>query len=127
MLDNRRPVDHSKHEQMVSQIADAHVGRTTMNHGAVDELRTNAKISGYAHDQLRTFAAENIEREEQKVIPMLDKLVCEQAGRHDPLVVGLCLRRLCLVYRRIAAQYRRLGQGKTTTAFTSFFDCIPRH
>lgn len=65
--------------------------------------------------QLFKFAAEKIEELEREVLTQLDDLVPDYRDKplhaDRALIVGLCIRRLSLYYRRIMLRYKQFKDG----------------
>jgi hypothetical protein len=71
-----------------------------------------------------------IEEQEREVLHELDKNVPgynqKHEKAHEALLIGLCIRRLSLYYRRTAKRYRQFGSSKSRPSFplflTDFYD-----
>jgi hypothetical protein len=99
-LDNRRPVDYDNIQRAKGE-------------GLLDikQWRFAARISQRARTQIFHQAIKGIEKYEPLVLETLDRLVSRKRYTKNPVILGLCVRRLSLFYRHIMARYKRLGEG----------------
>jgi hypothetical protein len=115
-LDNRRPIDLDLFQDLKGRGADERLWRAS-------------GISKLARNQLFKQAVKGIEKIEELVLDEMDGLLSGDArGRtkafqgSDPVLFGLCIRRLALHYRRTMQRYKRFGDGKSSLSLHG-----PRH
>ncbi|TAQ91046.1 hypothetical protein B7494_g666 [Chlorociboria aeruginascens] len=98
-LDSRRPVDYDRLQAVKGEDV------------SIMNWRFVASISNAARKQIFLQAIKAITKNEKYVLGELDRLVSSrnQIG-YDPVVLGLCVRRLSLYYRHIMARYKALGK-----------------
>jgi len=94
--------------------------------GLDDRLFRVSAISKRTRDQLFKQAATGLESLEKLVLPEIDLLLPAwrvKANTPNPLILGLCVRRLALHYRRSMVRYKQFGEGKFD-AFPGYLSAI---
>lgn len=103
-LDSRRPIDQGKFEYF-------------KKNGMNDKMFRASEMPYHIRSQLFTLAAEAIQKLEDLILQGIDSFLPARAKARvmanipNPLVLGLCARRLSLYYRRIMMRYKQFGEG----------------
>lgn len=74
----------------------------------IDDERIQRRLSFVAREQLLLQAAKGMERTEIAMLSAFDSsLKTDLPSPSDAVIIGLCLRRLSLLYRRVIKRYRK--------------------
>jgi hypothetical protein len=119
-LDSRRPIDHKKSMEMITNLARPQVGIEDPRFGIEEfnEWKTRLQLSSLAKIQLYLHAARGIEETQRSLGMKIDELFEQNdknTKREDILLVGACLHRLSLDYRQRRQRYREFVAGKFPT------------
>ncbi|KAI0855116.1 hypothetical protein F4860DRAFT_497329 [Xylaria cubensis] len=121
MFDARRPVDSQGQLSALSNIAlnesdEAQSGPTPLKSMSAKDFgawKISASLPGPARTQLFTHIANLIQPLELEVLEEIDKYIAKRDKANgfvgDPLIYALCIRRLCLHYRRSVLRYGQFG------------------
>ena len=116
-LDERGPVEQLEEDRL----------RAACNTHAHYSPRKYAFLSLSARNQLFIHIAEQFELLETKILSEIDKFVFQkkqgrawQPSCSDPLILGLCIRRMGLQYRRSMIRYKTFGPGGLVLASRDF-------
>jgi len=106
-LDSRRPIVQERFLQYRSK-------------GLDDIMFRASSMPSQVRSQLFILAAERIEELEREVLEQLDRLVPQCRDKplqaDQALMVGLCIRRLSLYYRRIMLRYKQFEKGPSPSS-----------
>jgi hypothetical protein len=110
-LDGRRPIENDRFQHCMAESGE--------NENMSKKL---GAMTMPMRNQLFQIAVMGIERTEAKLLDDIDKAVYnKKTGRlyiqRSPIVLGLCLRRLTLYYRRIMMRYLGFGKGSLPSLF----------
>ena len=99
-LDSRRPIDKEQFEKLREQGVDKRLFR-------------ESAIPKGIRGQLFKLSAQSIEQFEIRILASIDELLPANRKSNkeisDPLILGLCVRRLSLHYRRIMLRYQQFN------------------
>jgi hypothetical protein len=108
-LDDRRPIDHDEGINILESLSSkSHSSRFGVKE--FNECKAKFQLSIVARTQLYIRAAQGIQDTQQALGRKIDELF--HGEKDNILLVGACLRRLGLEYRRRLERYRYFHSGK---------------
>jgi hypothetical protein len=90
---------------------------------SIDDNRIEKHLSRVAQLQLRVIAATGFEATEKEIFSIVDSSIRTVGyNSQNAVIVGLCLRRMALLYRYGLRRYKKLGFDRKPLYFFNVYD-----